>query len=79
MQDETFGADPDAKGCGVPSPTVKSRKVDGGWRVTRAIEVLLYAPGAGSFAEVNPLQRIWRDSATAARQAIVSPHSVRKS
>ncbi|WP_328611302.1 acyl-CoA dehydrogenase family protein [Amycolatopsis sp. NBC_00345] len=41
--------------------------------VTRAIDVLLSAHGAGSFAEVNPLQRIWRDSATAARHAIVSP------
>ncbi|NMO05208.1 oxidoreductase [Gordonia sp. TBRC 11910] len=41
--------------------------------ITRAIDILLYAHGAGSFAEVNPLQRIWRDSATAARHAIVSP------
>ena len=41
--------------------------------ITRAIEILLYAHGAGSFADVNPLQRIWRDSATAARHAQVSP------
>ncbi|MFC9789862.1 acyl-CoA dehydrogenase family protein [Rhodococcus sp. NPDC127528] len=41
--------------------------------VTRAIEILLSAHGAGSFAEVSPLQRIWRDSATAARHAIVAP------
>ena len=41
--------------------------------ITRAIEILLSAHGAGSFAEVNPLQRIWRDSATAARHAIVAP------
>jgi alkylation response protein AidB-like acyl-CoA dehydrogenase len=41
--------------------------------ITRAIEILLYAHGAGSFAEVNPLQRIWRDSAAAARHALVSP------
>lgn len=41
--------------------------------ITRAIEILLYAHGAGAFAEVNPLQRIWRDSATAARHAIVAP------
>lgn len=41
--------------------------------ITRAIEILLSAHGAGSFAEVNPLQRIWRDSATAARHAVVSP------
>lgn len=41
--------------------------------VTRAIDILLSAHGAGSFAEVSPLQRIWRDSAVAARHAIVSP------
>lgn len=41
--------------------------------VARAIEILLSAHGAGSFAEVNPLQRIRRDSATAARHANVSP------
>jgi alkylation response protein AidB-like acyl-CoA dehydrogenase len=41
--------------------------------ITRAIDILLSAHGAGSFAETNPLQRIWRDSATAARHAIVSP------
>jgi alkylation response protein AidB-like acyl-CoA dehydrogenase len=41
--------------------------------VTRAIDILIYAHGAGSFAEVSPLQRIWRDSATAARHAVVSP------
>src|ERR1700761_3631995 len=42
-------------------------------KITRAIDILLSAHGAGSFADVNPLQRIWRDSATAARHAIVSP------
>lgn len=41
--------------------------------ITKAIDILLSAHGAGSFAEVNPLQRIWRDSATAARHAIASP------
>lgn len=41
--------------------------------VTRAIDIVLSAHGAGSFAEVSPLQRIWRDSATAARHAIVAP------
>lgn len=41
--------------------------------ITRAIEILLSAHGAGAFADVNPLQRIWRDSATAARHALVSP------
>jgi alkylation response protein AidB-like acyl-CoA dehydrogenase len=43
-------------------------------QVTGAIELLLTAHGAASFAEVNPMQRIWRDSATAARHAIVAPY-----
>ncbi|MCP2256002.1 Acyl-CoA dehydrogenase [Prauserella aidingensis] len=41
--------------------------------VTKAIDILLSAHGASSFAEVNPLQKIWRDSATAARHAAVPP------
>jgi alkylation response protein AidB-like acyl-CoA dehydrogenase len=41
--------------------------------ITRAIDILLSAHGAGSFAEVSPLQRIWRDSATAARHAVAAP------
>ena len=41
--------------------------------ITRAIDILLSAHGAASFAEINPLQRIWRDSATAARHAVVLP------
>jgi alkylation response protein AidB-like acyl-CoA dehydrogenase len=41
--------------------------------VTKAIDILLYAHGAASFADVSPLQRIWRDSAVAARHAVVSP------
>jgi alkylation response protein AidB-like acyl-CoA dehydrogenase len=41
--------------------------------ITRAIDVLLSAHGSGSFAEVNPLQRFWRDSATAARHGAVLP------
>jgi len=51
-------------------------RADTGWAVsniTKAIDLLLSAHGAGSFAEVNPLQRIWRDSATAARHALVAP------
>ena len=40
-------------------------------KVREAIEVLLSAHGASSFADVSPLQRIWRDSSTAARHAIV--------
>jgi len=40
-------------------------------QVTEAINILLTAHGAGSFAESNVLQRIWRDSNTAARHAVV--------
>ncbi len=42
-------------------------------KITRAIDILLSAHGAGSFAEVNPMQRLWRDSAVAARHAVVAP------
>lgn len=36
-----------------------------------AINMLMTAHGAGSFAEASPMQRLWRDSNTAARHAIV--------
>ena len=38
-----------------------------------AIRVLVSAHGAGSFAEVSPMQRIWRDSEVASRHAVISP------
>ncbi len=38
-----------------------------------AINRLLSVNGAGSFAQVNPLQRIWRDSEVASRHAFVLP------
>lgn len=38
-----------------------------------AIRELVSAHGAGSFAEVNPLQRIWRDSEVASRHAVANP------
>ncbi len=41
--------------------------------VTRAIDILVSAHGAGSFATACPLQRIWRDSNVAARHAVVLP------
>ncbi len=60
-----------------PDYTARARvRADTGYAVehiTRAIDILLSAHGAGSFADVNPLQRIWRDSAVAARHAVVSP------
>ncbi len=48
-----------------------------GWiveHVGRAIEMLLTLHGSGSFAEVNPLQRFWRDQAAVARHAFVLPN-----
>lgn len=48
-----------------------------GWiveHVGRAIEMLITLHGSGSFAEVNPLQRFWRDQATVARHAFVLPN-----
>ncbi|XVQ06443.1 acyl-CoA dehydrogenase family protein [Spirillospora sp. CA-255316] len=46
--------------------------------VNDAIDKLLTANGAGSFAEVNVLNQIWRDSETAARHAIVAPEMARE-
>jgi alkylation response protein AidB-like acyl-CoA dehydrogenase len=37
-----------------------------------AIRELISAHGASSFAETNPLQRIWRDSEVASRHAIAN-------
>ncbi len=51
-------------------------RADTGWavdHVLKAINILLSAHGAASFAEASPLQRIWRDSAVAARHAVVLP------
>jgi alkylation response protein AidB-like acyl-CoA dehydrogenase len=42
-------------------------------RVREAIDILVSAHGASSFAEVSPLQRVWRDSATAGRHAVIDP------
>jgi hypothetical protein len=41
--------------------------------VLNAINTLLNVHGAGSFAEANPLQRIWRDANVAARHAGLVP------
>ncbi|AME27140.1 acyl-CoA dehydrogenase family protein [Burkholderia sp. PAMC 26561] len=41
--------------------------------ITDAINILVSAHGAGTFAEGSPLQRMWRDSNTAARHAVVLP------
>jgi 3-hydroxy-9,10-secoandrosta-1,3,5(10)-triene-9,17-dione monooxygenase len=41
--------------------------------ITDALNTLIFAHGAGSFAEANPMQRWWRDSNAAARHAIILP------
>ncbi|MES2258106.1 MAG: acyl-CoA dehydrogenase family protein [Pseudomonadota bacterium] len=42
-------------------------------QITDALNTLVSAHGAGSFAEASPMQRFWRDSNTAARHAIALP------
>lgn len=60
-----------------PDVLLRARvRADTGWvldHITKAIDLLLFAHGAGSFADANPLQRIWRDSAVAARHAVTLP------
>jgi alkylation response protein AidB-like acyl-CoA dehydrogenase len=41
--------------------------------VLAALQILLDAHGAASFAEASPLQRIWRDANTAGRHAVAVP------
>ncbi|MBB5937896.1 acyl-CoA dehydrogenase family protein [Streptomyces zagrosensis] len=41
--------------------------------VLDAINTLLNVHGGGSFADTNPLQRIWRDANTAGRHAVATP------
>ncbi|MCP2168603.1 acyl-CoA dehydrogenase family protein [Goodfellowiella coeruleoviolacea] len=41
--------------------------------VTVALDELMWAHGAGAFAESNPLQQYWRDANTAARHAMLNP------
>ncbi|WP_067432791.1 acyl-CoA dehydrogenase family protein [Nocardioides jensenii] len=38
-----------------------------------AVDLLLNVHGAGSFAEANPMQRVWRDLETGSRHAVVNP------
>ena len=42
-------------------------------KIREAIDALLSAHGASSFADASPLQRIWRDSNTTGRHAVVDP------
>lgn len=66
-----------ARADGYPDYHARARvRADTGWAVEQAreaIRVLVSAHGASSFAESSPLQRIWRDSETASRHAVVNP------
>ena len=42
-------------------------------KITQAIDKLLFAHGSAGFAEVSPLQRIWRDAAVGSRHAVALP------
>ena len=42
-------------------------------RTREAVDLLLNVHGAGSFADANPLQRVWRDLETCSRHAVVNP------
>lgn len=76
---ERAAADIDeAAAAGVyPDTLVRARvRADTGWAVQNvldAINLLVDVHGAGSFAEVNPLQRIWRDANVAGRHAVAAP------
>jgi alkylation response protein AidB-like acyl-CoA dehydrogenase len=51
-------------------------RADTAWAIRQAreaIDLLVSAHGASSFAESSPLQRIWRDSSVAGRHAVVLP------
>jgi 3-hydroxy-9,10-secoandrosta-1,3,5(10)-triene-9,17-dione monooxygenase len=51
-------------------------RADTGWAIRRAreaIDIVISANGASSFAEASPLQRLWRDANTAGRHAVVLP------
>jgi 3-hydroxy-9,10-secoandrosta-1,3,5(10)-triene-9,17-dione monooxygenase len=58
--------------------TIPRARVRGntGWAIRharQAIDDLISANGASNFAEVSPIQRLWRDSSTAGRHAVVMP------
>lgn len=42
-------------------------------RTREAVDLLLNVHGAGSFADANPMQRVWRDLETCSRHAVVNP------
>lgn len=68
----------EAAALGEPMPTViRARcRADGGYAAkltTEAIDILLTAHGASSFARSSAMQRIWRDSNTSARHGLINP------
>ena len=76
---ERAAADIDSHAAAGTYPDVLTRtrvRADTGWAVRNtleAISTLLDVHGAASFAEVNPLQRIWRDANVAGRHAVAAP------
>ena len=65
-----------------PSYTERARvRMDTGYAAVKAreaMDILLSAHGASSFAEVSPLQRMWRDIETCTRHAVISPEISRE-
>ncbi len=65
-----------------PSYTERARvRMDTGYAAVtarKAMDLLLSAHGASSFAEASPLQRMWRDLETCTRHAIISPEISRE-
>jgi alkylation response protein AidB-like acyl-CoA dehydrogenase len=67
-----------AAASGEPLPYLTRARVraDTAYAITKireAIDLLLSAHGASSFAQASPLQRIWRDANTAGRHAVADP------
>ena len=67
-----------AAAAGEPLPYLARARVraDTAYAITKireAIDLLLSAHGASSFAQASPLQRIWRDANTAGRHAVADP------
>jgi alkylation response protein AidB-like acyl-CoA dehydrogenase len=69
----------EAASAGVALPESELRRIRGDVGqavnlVTIALDELLWAHGAASFAESNRLQQYWRDGNTAARHALLNVH-----
>jgi len=65
-----------AAGVALPFAARARVRADTGYaieRIREAIDLLVTAHGASSFGDASPLQRIWRDSNTAGRHAVIDP------